>query len=157
MNSGERLAMREVRCHLLGFLQSQYHTQLNLVATISHAHTQHEASVMSAEQRDPESSTVLYKILAPEEAESLPSRSWTGTALDLQDGFLHLSTSDQLAGTLGRFFSKDAFAGDVLFLLRLPRAAIRTDQKLQFDLAHGIKFGHVYSVCRDRPSRRVPL
>jgi uncharacterized protein (DUF952 family) len=112
---------------------------------------------MSAEQRDPESSTVLYKILAPEEAESLPSRSWTGTALDLQDGFLHLSTSDQLAGTLGRFFSKDAFAGDVLFLLRLPRAAIRTDQKLQFDLAHGIKFGHVYSVCRDRSSRRVPL
>mgnify|MGYP000510003002 CR=1 FL=1 len=62
-----------------------------------------------------------------------------------------------VAVVLGVVDSKDAFAGDVLFLLRLPRAAIRTDQKLQFDLAHGIKFGHVYSVCRDRPSRRVPL
>lgn len=62
-----------------------------------------------------------------------------------KDGFLHLSTSQQLSGTLDRFFSKDSGADDQLYLLVLPRENIPND-KLQFDSAAGTLFGHIYGV-----------
>ncbi len=96
--------------------------------------------------RDSESCTVLYKILTPAEVEAMPESNWRGTALDLKDSFIHLSSADQLPGTLGRFFSPEFFKGDQLYLLPLPRSNVRPDQRLQFDEAHGQKFGHIYDV-----------
>lgn len=64
----------------------------------------------------------------------------------IKDGFLHLSTSAQLALTLERFFNRDYFPGDELFIGTLPRASIDKDGKFKFDESHGDRFGHVYGV-----------
>lgn len=54
----------------------------------------------------PESCTVLYKILSESEHAALYSSApeagtrWSGTSLDLSDGFIHTSTAAQVRQTL---------------------------------------------------------
>ncbi|KAL7415831.1 hypothetical protein BDY24DRAFT_412767 [Mrakia frigida] len=95
-----------------------------------------------------ESSTVLYKILTAEEHSALFSPpppkgapKWFGSPLDLGDGFIHTSSSKQLAGTLNRFFTSHSS----IHLITIPRSIPRIEQTLKFDLAsNGDKFGHLY-------------
>ncbi|TKY90623.1 hypothetical protein EX895_000621 [Sporisorium graminicola] len=98
--------------------------------------------------RDPTTSTVLYKILTPQEKQQLPSTNWAGTALDTKDGFIHLSSADQLPGTLERFFSSQSGCGDVLYIYTFKRSSVERERstpiKLQFDPAIGTLFGHIY-------------
>jgi beta-hydroxylase len=48
----------------------------------------------------------IFKILTREQwAEARTSGSFAGSPDDLRDGFIHLSTADQLAGTLDRHFA----------------------------------------------------
>jgi len=65
--------------------------------------------------------------------------------MQLKDGFLHLSTSEQLPGTLDRFFSKESKVGDSIYILTLPRSNI-DETKLKFEPAAGTEFGHIYGV-----------
>ncbi|KAN0062288.1 hypothetical protein ACQY0O_005469 [Thecaphora frezii] len=99
-------------------------------------------------QRDPTTSTVLYKILTPDEVRAMPPTRWLGTQLDLKDGFIHLSTADQLPGTLQRFFAKSSGVGHVLHIYALPRSQISRPRdvpiRLQFDPAADTLFGHIY-------------
>ncbi|CAO1622529.1 unnamed protein product [Sympodiomycopsis kandeliae] len=100
--------------------------------------------------KSPQDATVLYKILTPSQYESLPRDDpavrWPGVGIDLADGFIHLSTASQLAGTLERFFTD---AGDTLWISAISVQRIR-DQKyqLKWEPAAGTLFGHIYNeVC----------
>ncbi|CAO1623197.1 unnamed protein product [Parajaminaea phylloscopi] len=103
---------------------------------------------------DPRDCTVLYKILLPVDYASLPSKSgetWPGAGIDLADGFIHLSTSEQLPGTLRRFFAAGSPGiGDTVHVLALPRKNIAqktsdgSEEKLRFEPAVGTVFGHIY-------------
>ncbi|GAC95497.1 hypothetical protein PHSY_003073 [Pseudozyma hubeiensis SY62] len=105
--------------------------------------------------RDPTTSTVLYKILTPQEKLDMPDTNWAGTALDTKDGFIHLSSADQLPGTLERFFGSSSGCGDVLYIYTFTRSSVdrqrSTPIKLQFDPAAGTVFGHIYGVSDSRP------
>lgn len=98
----------------------------------------------------PDTCTVLYKILTPSEKANLPESDWKGTELDLKDGFIHLSTSHQISGTLERFFpfiesSENEANGKIIFLLAIMRTNIYDAQnRLKFEPAAGSEFGHIY-------------
>ncbi|CDS02254.1 hypothetical protein [Sporisorium scitamineum] len=98
--------------------------------------------------RDPTTSTVLYKILTQQEKQDMPATNWAGTTLD--DGFIHLSSANQLPDTLERFFSTQSGCGDVLYIYTFKRSSVErqrsTPIKLQFDPAAGTLFGHIYGV-----------
>ncbi|GAK62274.1 glutathione S-transferase [Moesziomyces antarcticus] len=111
--------------------------------------------------RDPTTCTVLYKILTPQEKDALPATNWAGTALDTKDGFIHLSSADQLAGTLERFFSPATGCGDTLYLYTFDRATVdkprETPIKLQFDPAIGTFFGHIYGSINPQSDFSDPI
>ncbi|CED82765.1 Quinonprotein alcohol dehydrogenase-like superfamily [Phaffia rhodozyma] len=95
----------------------------------------------------PENSTILYKILTEKEFDALYETApikgdyWLGTSLDLNDKFIHTSSSHQLEGTLDRFF-KDV---ELIHLLAIPRSNERIEKTLKFDEAgNGEKYGHLY-------------
>lgn len=48
---------------------------------------------------------IAYKILTGREAGALAEGSYAGSPLDLAHGFMHLSTAEQLQGTLERHFA----------------------------------------------------
>lgn len=89
---------------------------------------------------------------------SMPNRASLGFCMALsyapfpqrKDGFIHLSTAHQLAGTLKRFFAKGTHGiGDELSLLGLPRSQLPDPAALKFEPAAGTLFGHVYGVRRE--------
>jgi uncharacterized protein (DUF952 family) len=50
--------------------------------------------------------TTAYKVLTADELATLErDGSWEGSADDRRDGFIHLSTADQLAGTVDKHFA----------------------------------------------------
>jgi len=49
--------------------------------------------------------TVAYKVLTADDLAALQNGVFKGATVDLADGFIHLSTASQLAGTLERHFS----------------------------------------------------
>lgn len=64
------------------------------------------------------------------------------TQVDLDDGFIHLSTSAQLAGTLSRFFKGD----ERVQLLKIDFARLSAWKKVKWDLAsNGEVFPHLYA------------
>jgi len=51
-------------------------------------------------------STTAYKILSTAELTTLErDGSWSGSSDDRRDGYIHLSTADQLAGTVDKHFA----------------------------------------------------
>lgn len=130
------------------------------------------SSAKDAADADPRHATVLYKILLPSEAETLPERDWAGTQLDVRlcptrtcckcrmarllttfspalqqhDGFLHFSSKHQLRGTLTRFFGHV----DQVTICALPIAQLHVQSegvgRLQYDESHGQLFAHIYGV-----------
>lgn len=51
---------------------------------------------------------MIYKILRlPEWEAALPENVFLGSADDLRDGFIHFSTREQVAGTVGKYFSDE--------------------------------------------------
>ena len=49
--------------------------------------------------------TTAYKVLTEPEMKALETGSFDGAAVDLQDGYIHLSTADQLTETVNKHFS----------------------------------------------------
>lgn len=92
---------------------------------------------------EPQNCTVLYKILTPTEKQSLPTQGWYGTEMDIKDGFIHLSTSEQVPWVLNKFFSIESNVGNDLYLLVLPRSHIK-EGTLRFDAVDKTVFGHIY-------------
>jgi len=69
----------------------------------------------------------LYKVLTTQEWEHANSKGFITTELDNKDGFVHLSTSKQLASTLSLYFSKF----EEVILIQLYYEQIKSDLKLE--------------------------
>lgn len=77
----------------------------------------------------------VYKILPKEPPNPLPPRLPL-SALDAQDGFIHLSTAAQTPATAGRFFSTD----EKLWVLKIPLKQIESNVKWEEEAC----FPHLY-------------
>jgi uncharacterized protein (DUF952 family) len=84
----------------------------------------------------------LYKIVRPAEHEALTTlRRWPGSADDVRDGFVHLSTAGQVQGTLDRHFAGEALVHVLLVdAAKLPAAALRWEAS-----RGGALFPHLYA------------
>jgi uncharacterized protein (DUF952 family) len=84
----------------------------------------------------------LYKVLrASEWREAQTQGVIAGSADDLRDGFIHLSTHSQLAGTLSRHFAGETG------LIVLEIAADRLNADLKWEPSRdGTLFPHLYDV-----------
>lgn len=81
----------------------------------------------------------IYKILrAGEWAVFQADGRFAGSADDLRDGYIHLSTGEQLAGTLARHFAGEAG------LVRLE-VVVADDPALTWEVSRGgAQFPHLY-------------
>ena len=88
------------------------------------------------------SGELLYKVLREAEWRSAQRRgAIIGSADDLRDGFIHLSTRDQLAGTLLRHFAGETG------LVALEIASNRLGADLKWEPSRGgALFPHLYNV-----------
>ncbi|MGE0702014.1 MAG: DUF952 domain-containing protein [Hyphomicrobiaceae bacterium] len=88
---------------------------------------------------------MVYKILpASAWAEALSLGRYGGSADDLRDGYIHLSTARQLAGTLARHFSDDAGRRPGLVVVTIDPG--RLGAALKWEPARdGSLFPHLYA------------
>jgi uncharacterized protein (DUF952 family) len=82
----------------------------------------------------------VYKICRAAEWHALKNDGrWSGSADDSRDGFIHLSTAEQVRGTLERHFRGEAN----LVLLRVEASAL--GEALRFEPSRGgALFPHLY-------------
>jgi uncharacterized protein (DUF952 family) len=84
----------------------------------------------------------VYKIFRKEEWATLVERSaFTGSADDARDGFIHLSTEEQLAGTLAKHYRGTASV--VIARVRTAGLAIRMEESRD-----NLLFPHLYGTLR---------
>ena len=88
--------------------------------------------------------TPIIKLLRADEwAQFQASREFAGSADDLRDGFIHISTPEQTPGTLAKWF-----AGEVgVVALRLDADALGADLKWE-ESRGGQLFPHLYRPLR---------
>lgn len=56
----------------------------------------------------PANDPIVFKIFRPSEWATFQAAGvWTGSPDDIDDGFIHLSAADQIAGTLEKHFAQD--------------------------------------------------
>ena len=79
----------------------------------------------------------VYKILPEAPPKQLPA-SLPLSELDANDGLIHLSTAEQIPGTVGRFFS----AANELWLLKIEYRRIEVNVK--WEAAGSTYFPHFY-------------
>lgn len=85
--------------------------------------------------------TVAYKILTGPQKETLESESaFRGTPLDLADGFIHLSSEEQVADTLDRHFAGHDDLWIAAIDVSQPGVAIRWEAS-----RGGALFPHLYA------------
>lgn len=84
--------------------------------------------------------THAWKVLTATQMEELLARQvFHGAPVDLTDGYIHLSTDEQLRGTLDKHFAGQ----DNLYLARIDLAALGSD--VRWELARGgALFPHIY-------------
>lgn len=85
--------------------------------------------------------TVVYKLLTGAQwRAALATGAWEGSADDARDGFIHLSTGEQLAGTAAKYFS------NVPDLLLVAFPADRLGKDLRWEPSRGgALFPHLYA------------
>lgn len=96
----------------------------------------------------------IYKIFRLIEwKEFQEAGKFLGSAVDLQDGFIHLSTSSQLLGTLDKHYTQ----GDVVILAEVQ--AFGLGDKLKYEVSRGgDEFPHLYDILLiENVSRHWPL
>jgi len=84
--------------------------------------------------------TIAYKVLTAEQLAALEHEgSFAGAPVDLADGYIHLSTADQLAGTIDKHF-----AGQTdLQLVAVDLEAL--GDKVKWEVSRGgALFPHIY-------------
>lgn len=84
---------------------------------------------------------VAWKVLTkPQMAELLERRVFAGAPVDLADGYIHLSTLDQLGGTVDKHFAGQ----HELFLAKIDLAAL--GDAIRWEVARGAAlFPHCYA------------
>ena len=87
---------------------------------------------------------LVYKILRPEEwAQMQRDGETAGAPVDLTDGYVHLSTAEQLAGTLDKHFATE----DALQLLACELDRMEADIRWEPSRG-GALFPHLYRPLR---------
>lgn len=88
-----------------------------------------------------QSDPIIYKILADAEWQAaLHAGSYSGSADDARDGFIHFSTAAQLAGTAAKYFK------DKPGLVLVAVAADRLGERLRWEPSRGGQlFPHLYA------------
>ena len=83
---------------------------------------------------------LIYKILRSEEWTAFNAEgSFAGSPDDLRDGYIHLSTAEQTAGTLAKYFA------GVAELVKLTLAAEALGEALRWEQSRGgMAFPHLY-------------
>lgn len=97
---------------------------------------------------------MIYKVLRAHEWRAAQAEgAVNGSPDDLRDGFIHLSTREQLAGTLDRHFAGEAE------LVVLEVAAERLGAALKWEASRGgALFPHLYgTLALDAVTRTLPL
>jgi uncharacterized protein (DUF952 family) len=84
--------------------------------------------------------TSIYRIMtADDQADFVRDGLFEGSALDRADGFIHMSTADQVAGTLAAHFA----GVEGLVLLRIDPDRVAPDVKWE-ESRGGMLFPHLY-------------
>lgn len=87
------------------------------------------------------SEQLIYKLVAmPEWLAAAEQGSYPGSADDRRDGYIHLSTAEQVAGTLARYFGKI----DELLLVAVDPNAIAANLRHEPSRG-GALFPHLYA------------
>jgi len=82
---------------------------------------------------------IAYKVLLPEEFLALQNGSFAGAAIDLKDGYIHLSTAAQLDETIDRHFA--GIADLVIAAVDLEPLG----EKIRWEVSrNGALFPHLY-------------
>jgi uncharacterized protein (DUF952 family) len=100
----------------------------------------------------PESS--LYKIVPASDWETVPdSGAFTGSGIDLVDGFIHLSSRDQVVATAARYFAGESG------LLLITVSTDKLGDSLRWESSRdGQRFPHFYgTIGIDAVQRVDPL
>ncbi|QAY77356.1 DUF952 domain-containing protein [Sphingosinicella sp. BN140058] len=82
---------------------------------------------------------VAYKVLDADEFAGLQRGGWRGAAIDLQDGFIHLSAADQLTETVAKHF-----AGRTNLIVAAVDLAMLGDSVRWEESRGGALFPHIY-------------
>lgn len=84
---------------------------------------------------------VAYKVLTADEMDALEHEgSFAGAPVDLADGYIHLSTADQLAGTIDKHFAGQ----EGLHLVAVDLEALGKAVKWE-ESRGGMLFPHIYA------------
>jgi uncharacterized protein (DUF952 family) len=95
--------------------------------------------------------TTVYKILTADEWQAAErAGSYAGSADDARDGFIHLSTAEQLAGTAGKHFR----GKPDLVLVAFDAASLGPGLKWEPSRG-GALFPHLYAALPTAPALRV--
>ena len=82
----------------------------------------------------------VYKICTKSELQEIKSKGQlTGSKKDLEDGYIHFSGDDQVAGTFKKFYQKQ----NDLILLKVD--TLKLDHLVWEQASDGIMFPHLYS------------
>ncbi|WP_026942703.1 DUF952 domain-containing protein [Hellea balneolensis] len=83
---------------------------------------------------------IIYKVLRQSEwAQLQQDGHFNGSVHDQRDGFIHMSTADQLQGTLNKHYTQ----GDVVILAAIKLAHISDNVKWEVSRG-GAEFPHIY-------------
>ena len=84
--------------------------------------------------------TLAYKVLTGEQRAELESGTFGGAPVDLADGYIHMSTADQVTATVDKHF-----AGQIgLWLARVDLAAL--GDAVRWEISRGdALFPHIYA------------
>jgi len=94
---------------------------------------------------------LAYKILRADEYAVLESQgAFTGSPVDIQDGYIHLSMAGQLQGTLDKHYT----GGDDLNLVEVELAACTDAVKFETSRG-GAQFPHLYGTLYKAATRRI--
>jgi uncharacterized protein (DUF952 family) len=98
------------------------------------------------------SAPYVYRILLRAEWEEMRlAGQFTGSAIDRRDGFIHLSTREQVSGTIAAYF---ADVEDELVILEIDTASL--GEKIRWETSRGgALFPHVYGVLPRRAIKRT--
>jgi len=86
--------------------------------------------------------SIAYKVLTADQLDTLEHQgSFDGAPVDLADGYIHLSTADQLAGTIDKHF-----AGQTGLQLVAVDLEVLGDKVKWEESRGGALFPHIYGV-----------
>ena len=83
--------------------------------------------------------TTAYKVLTPDQMRDLEADRFGGAPIDLADGYIHLSTRDQLTETVDKHFAGQS----VLWVAAIDLGALARSVKWE-ESRGGELFPHVY-------------